>query len=104
MPSLDFEEEKTESREYYAENQKLLLDAEVFFRSLVGSLLSASSQVTPPTVVGRVKDREESIKKFVRKYQSDLEAAKIHRVADGALEVLALWHMSRGRAPRIQVQ
>ncbi len=77
MPSLDFEKEKADFREFYAENQKLLLDAEVFFRSLVGSLLSASSEITPPAVVGRVKDREESIKKFVRKYQSDLEAAKI---------------------------
>lgn len=27
-----------------------------------------------------------------------------YRVADGALEVLAFWHTSRGRLPRIQVQ
>ena len=27
-----------------------------------------------------------------------------YRVADGALEVLAFWHTSRGRFPRIQVQ
>ena len=26
-----------------------------------------------------------------------------YRVADGALEVLAFWHTSRGRSPRIQV-
>ncbi|MBI3374417.1 MAG: type II toxin-antitoxin system RelE/ParE family toxin [Betaproteobacteria bacterium] len=27
-----------------------------------------------------------------------------YRVADGAMEVLAFWHTSRGRPPRIQVQ
>jgi putative GTP pyrophosphokinase len=77
MASLDFETEKTLFRDFYAENQRLLIDAEVFIRSLVGSLLSSSSSITPPTVTGRVKDREESIKKFVRKYQSDCEAAKV---------------------------
>ena len=77
MASLDFEKEKTEFRDYYSENQRLFLDAEVFIRSLVGSLLSSSSSITPPSVVGRVKDREEAIKKFVRKYQSDFEAAKV---------------------------
>ena len=76
MASLDFEKEKTLFREYYSENQRLFIDAEIFFRSLVGSLLSTSTAITAPTIIGRVKDREESIKKFVRKYQSDLEAAK----------------------------
>ena len=77
MASLDFEKEKTVFRDYYSEHQKLLLDAEVFFRSLIGSLLATSSVITPPSVMGRVKDREEAIKKFIRKYQSDLEAAKL---------------------------
>ena len=77
MASLDFEKEKTIFRDYYSEHQKLLLDAEVFFRSLVGSLLATSTVITPPSVIGRVKDREEAIKKFILKYQSDLEAAKI---------------------------
>lgn len=77
MASLDFEKEKTAFRDYYSENQRLLLDAEVFFSSLIGSLLSGKTDITPPTIIGRVKDREESIKKFVRKYQSDLEAAKV---------------------------
>ena len=77
MASLDFEKEKTDFRDYYSENQRLLIDAEVFIRSLVGSLLSSSSTITPPSIIGRVKDREEAIKKFVLKYQSDFEAAKI---------------------------
>ena len=38
-----------------SENQRLLFDAEVFVRSLVGSLLSSSNTITPSTVVGRVK-------------------------------------------------
>jgi hypothetical protein len=66
MPSLDFETEKAAFRDYYSENQKLLLDAEVFFRSLVGSLLSGAASITPPALCGRVKDREEAIRKFIR--------------------------------------
>ncbi len=77
MASLDFDKEKNGFRDYYSANQRLLLDAEVFFRSLVGSLLSGKSEIIPPTIIGRVKDREESIKKFVLKYQSDLEDAKL---------------------------
>lgn len=77
MASLDFDKEKNSFRDYYSENQRLLLDAEVFYRSLVGSLLSGHSEIIAPTIIGRVKDREESIKKFILKYQSDLEAAKI---------------------------
>ncbi len=76
MATLDFEKEKTNFRDYYSENQRLFFDAETFIRSLVGSLLLSSAVITPPSIVGRVKDREEAIKKFVRKYQSDFEAAK----------------------------
>ena len=77
MASLDFEKEKTVFRDFYSENQRLFQDADIFVRSLIGSLLSTQDSITPPSVIGRVKDREESIKKFVRKYQSDCEAAKI---------------------------
>jgi putative GTP pyrophosphokinase len=77
VASLDFEVEKTKFRDYYGENQRLFFDAEVFIRSLIGSLLSSSSSITYPTMSGRVKDREESIKKFVLKYQSDCEATKV---------------------------
>jgi ppGpp synthetase/RelA/SpoT-type nucleotidyltranferase len=91
MASLDFEKEKTVFRDYYSENQKLLLDAETFFRSLIVSLLSTSSVITPPTVVSRVKDREEAIKKFVLKYQSDLEAAKFpYEIKDHVTDLIGV--------------
>jgi ppGpp synthetase/RelA/SpoT-type nucleotidyltranferase len=91
MASLDFEKEKALFREYYSENQRLLMDAEVFFRSLVGSLLSISPTITTPTITGRVKDREESIKKFVRKYQSDFETAKIpYEIKDHITDLIAI--------------
>ena len=91
MASLDFEKEKTNFRDYYSEHQKLLLDAEIFFRSLVGSLIATSRAITPPSVIGRVKDREEAIKKFVRKYQSDLEAAKTpYEIKDYITDLVAV--------------
>jgi len=91
MASLDFEKEKAKFREYYAENQKLFIDAEVFLRSLVGSLLLTATSITAPSVIGRVKDREEAIKKFVRKYQSDFEAAKIpYEIKDHITDLIAV--------------
>lgn len=50
-----------------------------------------------PTRRGRVKGLRRVTLDRVRYYL-------YYRVADGALEVLALWHTSRGRPPRIQVQ
>lgn len=91
MPSLDFELEKTAFRDFYSENQKALLDAEVLFRSLVASLLSGAATITPPTVTSRVKDREESIKKFSRKYQTFLEQAKLeYQIRDHITDLIGV--------------
>lgn len=76
MPSLDFEAEKTRFRTYYGDNYELLKEAEEFVRSLITSLLSQTPQLAKPTIVSRVKDREESIAKFSRKYQAQLESTK----------------------------
>jgi putative GTP pyrophosphokinase len=73
MPSLDFESEKTSFRNYYGDSYELLRDAEEFTRSLITSLVSQTSDLEKPTVVSRLKDREESIRKFSRKYQTALE-------------------------------
>ena len=91
MASLDFETEKTAFREYYAANQKLFFDAETFFRSLVSALLSTDQAINSPSVSGRVKDREEAIKKFVVKYQSDLEAAKLpYEIKDHITDLIGI--------------
>ncbi len=69
MPSLDFEEEKSRFRSYYSQNLSLLKDAEKIFHGLAESLLAESEIFERPTVSSRVKDGEECIKKFSRKYQ-----------------------------------
>lgn len=91
MASLDFEQEKTSFREYYSTTQKTLMDAEAFFRSLVGAILSQGTGINQPVISGRVKDREEAIKKFVLKYQSDLEAAAIpYEIKDHITDLIGL--------------
>jgi putative GTP pyrophosphokinase len=73
MPSLNFEAEQISFRNYYTDNYELLKDAEEFVRSLIASLLSQAPGLEKPTVISRIKDREESIRKFSRKYQTELE-------------------------------
>src|SRR5579863_6332058 len=73
MPSLDFEAEKTSFRTHYSDNHELFADAEELVRSLITSLLSEVPGLEKPTVISRLKDREESIRKFSRKYQAELE-------------------------------
>lgn len=71
MASLDFEEEKVRFREYYNDNHDLLERGKNSFISIIQSILA--DEIESSQVLGRVKDREESISKFTRKYQGDLE-------------------------------
>ena len=74
MPSLDFEEERSEFRDFYNDNSILLDEARQSLISLISALLRDDVRVSISKVEGRVKDREECIAKFIRKYRSDLEA------------------------------
>ncbi|KAE8437313.1 GTP pyrophosphokinase [Vreelandella piezotolerans] len=74
MPSLDFETEKTNFRDYYNENSGLLDGAKGSFITLVNSLIRSSSDIALSKIEGRVKDRDECVKKFSRKYRTDLES------------------------------
>lgn len=74
MPSLEFDAEKATFRSFYDETAGLLDGAKASFLTLVRSLLAGSDYGFAMTT-GRVKDREESIKKFARKYLGDLEEA-----------------------------
>ena len=76
MPSLDFEKEKAEFKLFYSSNKQLLEDAKNSFISLISSLLTQSNIAEITSVEGRVKNQEESIKKFSRKYLKALEAEK----------------------------
>ena len=61
------------------------------------AILVLQPGVGMPTRRGRVRGLRRVTLERVRYYL-------YYRVADGALEVLAFWHTSRGRAPRIRVQ
>lgn len=75
MASLDFEKEKASFREWYDTKQASLARAARQLENLVASLTSASAEVEEPSVSHRLKDREECIKKFALKYQTDLESS-----------------------------
>ena len=72
MPSLDFEAEKAAFREYHNDNVQRLEQAKEAFLTLIGSLL-AHAGMDVAAATGRIKDREEAISKFMRKYQGVLE-------------------------------
>ncbi|HCH2711568.1 TPA: (p)ppGpp synthetase [Vibrio parahaemolyticus] len=71
MASLDFDAEKKEFRDYYDRNFSSLETAKNSFVALVESLTKGDLAISK--VEGRVKDREECIKKFNLKYRTDLE-------------------------------
>jgi ppGpp synthetase/RelA/SpoT-type nucleotidyltranferase len=76
MASLDFETENRNFREWYGANSALLRTAEKTFRNLIHLLLSGIDGVPLPKVLSRVKDRDECVKKFQRKYQAELEESE----------------------------
>ena len=73
MASLEFETEKNNFRSFYEDNRLLLNDAKSTFVTMINSLIINDSGISSAKVEGRVKDKEESIKKFSRKYRSRLE-------------------------------
>ncbi len=73
MASLDFELEKTSFRSFYEQNIALLETAQQSFIALVNALVTHSGTVEVSKIDGRVKDKEECIRKFARKYQPLLE-------------------------------
>jgi ppGpp synthetase/RelA/SpoT-type nucleotidyltranferase len=73
LASLDFEKEKNSFRKFYDSNWKLFENAKKAYISSISSLLKGSDIGEVTKIEGRVKDKEECIKKFHRKYQSKLE-------------------------------
>jgi putative GTP pyrophosphokinase len=72
MPSLDFESEKLKFLDYYSNNYEVLEAAKETYITIVKTIL-AEGEYPISSVIGRLKDKEESIKKFSRKYQTQLE-------------------------------
>lgn len=73
MSSLNFDAEKIRFRAFYDVNTSILDNAKTSFLTLIRSLLVGTEFAAVAT--GRVKAREESIRKFERKYQNLLEEA-----------------------------
>ncbi len=76
MSSIDFDKEKNTFRNYYDANIGSLETAKNSFVALVESLTKGSISISK--IEGRVKNREECIKKFNLKYRNALEEAFQH--------------------------
>ena len=74
MASLDFEQEKRVFRTFYETNQKQFVAAKNAYIDSIRALIRQFDVAEVTKIEGRVKDPEECIKKFQRKYQSKLEA------------------------------
>ncbi len=74
MASLDFEVEKNNFREFYNEKYETIESAKNAFIAIINSILAEDFAIS--AITGRVKDRDESLKKFTLKYQSKLEENK----------------------------
>lgn len=72
MASSDFEHEKARFRSFYDEKLPLLGEACESYKTLVTALLTAEN-IAVSKIEARVKDREECIRKFMRKYLPGFE-------------------------------
>lgn len=91
MPSLDFDVEKAEFREFYASNLQLLKDAKNSFVALTNALLIHSGSIAISKIEGRVKDGEECVKKFNRKYRINLETTSTpYSIRDHITDLIGL--------------
>lgn len=74
MASLDFEQEKANFNTYYESNHKQFIAAKDAYLGMIRTLIRQSDVGEVTKIEGRVKDKEECIKKFQRKYQGKLDA------------------------------
>ena len=74
MASLDFEQEKKLFRKYYETNKQRFTAAKSAYIGIIRTLVRQFDVGEITKIEGRVKDQEECIRKFQRKYQSKLEA------------------------------
>jgi putative GTP pyrophosphokinase len=74
MASLNFEQEKQVFRTFYETNRKHLFAAKDTYIRLISSLIKRLGIDEVTKIEGRVKDKEECLKKFNRKYQNRLES------------------------------
>lgn len=75
MASLDFELEKKNFRIFYTRHYDDLKTTKDNYINIIKSLIKQSDPGEVTKIEGRIKDPDECIKKFQRKYQNRLEAA-----------------------------
>lgn len=91
MSSLDFEAEKSLFREFHSSSHKLLEDAKNSFIALINALLIHAGSIAISKIEGRVKDREECIKKFNLKYRTNLESSSTpYTIRDHITDLIGL--------------
>lgn len=73
MASLDFDLEASQFRAFYAEQAAALEEACAVFTGRVATVVTQAGGVDITKVEGRVKEADECIRKFVRKYRPALE-------------------------------
>ena len=74
MASVNYEKEKHKFQAFYDSNLPLLENARKAYIRIITALLKREDVSELTKIEGRVKDKEECIRKFQRKYQDKLEA------------------------------
>ncbi|MCF6179721.1 MAG: (p)ppGpp synthetase, partial [Geopsychrobacter sp.] len=91
MASLNFELERRKFRSYYDENRTLFEMAKNANVSIIASLFKQSDIGEVTKIEGRVKEKDECIKKFHRKYQSKLESdEQPYRIKDYISDLIGI--------------
>ncbi len=91
MASLDFEQERRHFLAYYDNNRQLFEEAKNACISIIATLLRQSQIGEVTKIEGRIKNKDECIKKFHRKYQSKLEAEEQpYRIQDYISDLIGI--------------
>ncbi|SDZ78279.1 ppGpp synthetase catalytic domain-containing protein (RelA/SpoT-type nucleotidyltranferase) [Desulfuromusa kysingii] len=91
MASLDFELEKYKFRKFYDKNLSLIQATQDRYISTIEKLIEQLDVGEVTKIEGRIKDKEECIKKFQRKYQGKLEAdEKPYRIKDYLSDLIGI--------------
>lgn len=91
MASLDFETESRSFIEWHAQSYPTLRAAEKTYRNLLNLLLSDIDALPQPKIISRLKDRDECITKFQRKYLPELEIEKCsYEVKDHITDIIGI--------------
>ncbi len=91
MPSLDFDQESRNFLSYYDSNRHLFEKTKNACVSIITSLLKQSKIGEVTKIEGRIKNRDECIKKFHRKYQGKLEAEEQpYRIQDYISDLIGI--------------